>query len=77
MNVDEDGNGVLCDGHMYQLAREHDAVRQRTLEITFHEPGAEATRSRSGSQEIATYLSHLHVPANIAPAQTISPSPLG
>jgi len=27
---------------MYQLVREHDAVRRRTLAITFHEPGAEA-----------------------------------
>jgi hypothetical protein len=27
---------------MYQLVREHDAVRDRTLQITFQEPGAEA-----------------------------------
>jgi hypothetical protein len=40
--VDEDGNGVLRDGRMYQLVREHDAVQERTLEITFLEPGAEA-----------------------------------
>jgi thiol-disulfide isomerase/thioredoxin len=42
VDVDEDGNGVLRDGRMYQLAREHDAVRERILEITFLEPGAEA-----------------------------------
>jgi thiol-disulfide isomerase/thioredoxin len=42
VDVDEDGNGVLRDGRMYQLVREHDAVRQRTLEITFLEPDAEA-----------------------------------
>jgi hypothetical protein len=42
VDVDEDGNGVLRDGHMYQLVREHDWVRERTLEITFFEPGAEA-----------------------------------
>ena len=42
VDVDEDGNGVLRDGRMYQLVREHDAVRERTLEITFLEPGAEA-----------------------------------
>ena len=41
-DVDEDGNGVLRDGRLYQLVREHDAVRERTLEITFLEPGAEA-----------------------------------
>src|SRR5918994_1481064 len=42
VDVDEDGNGVLRTGRMYQLVREHDAVRERTLEITFLEPGAEA-----------------------------------
>jgi thiol-disulfide isomerase/thioredoxin len=41
-DVDEDGNGVLRDGRLYQLVREHDAVGERTLEITFLEPGAEA-----------------------------------
>src|SRR5215212_401161 len=42
VDVDEDGNGVLGDGLLYQLVREHDAVRERTLEITFLEQGAEA-----------------------------------
>jgi thiol-disulfide isomerase/thioredoxin len=42
VDVDEDGNGVLRDGRMYQLVREHDAVLERTLDITFLEPGAEA-----------------------------------
>ena len=42
VDVDEDGNGVLRDGRLYQLVRQHDGVRERTLEITFHEPGAEA-----------------------------------
>jgi thiol-disulfide isomerase/thioredoxin len=42
VDVDEDGNGLLGDGRLYQLVREHDAVRERTLEITFLEPGAEA-----------------------------------
>ena len=42
MDVDEDGNGLLRDGRMYQLVRQHDAVRERTLEIMFLEPGAEA-----------------------------------
>jgi len=41
-DVDEGGNGLLRDGRLYQLVREHDAVRERTLEITFLEPGAEA-----------------------------------
>jgi thiol-disulfide isomerase/thioredoxin len=42
VDVDEDGNGVLRDGRLYQLVREHDAVRERSLEIEFLEPGAEA-----------------------------------
>ena len=42
VDVDEDGTGVLQGCRMYQLVRAHDAVRERTLEITFLEPGAEA-----------------------------------
>jgi thiol-disulfide isomerase/thioredoxin len=42
VDVDEDGNGSLRDGRLYQLAREHDAVLERTLQITFLEPGAKA-----------------------------------
>jgi thiol-disulfide isomerase/thioredoxin len=42
VDVDEAGNGVLREGRMYQLVRQHDAVRERTLEITFLERGAEA-----------------------------------
>jgi thiol-disulfide isomerase/thioredoxin len=42
VDVDKAGNGVLRDGRMYQLVRQHDEVRERTLEITFLEPGAEA-----------------------------------
>ena len=42
VDVDGDGNGVLRDGRLYQLVREHDAVRERTLEITFLEAGVEA-----------------------------------
>lgn len=42
VDIDEDGNGVLRDGRLYQLARQKDGVREQTLEITFNEPGAEA-----------------------------------
>ena len=42
VDVDQDGNGVLRDGRLYQLARQHETVQERTLELTFHEPGAEA-----------------------------------
>ena len=42
VDVDGDGNGVLRDGRLYQLVRQVGAVRDRTLEITFSEAGAEA-----------------------------------
>jgi thiol-disulfide isomerase/thioredoxin len=42
VDVDADGNGVLRDGRLYQLLRVDDRVRERTLEIAFLEPGAEA-----------------------------------
>jgi thiol-disulfide isomerase/thioredoxin len=42
VDVDEDGNGLLREGRLYQLVREQDAVRERTLEITFRAPGVEA-----------------------------------
>jgi len=41
-DVDEDGTGVLRDGRLYQLIRQPDTVHEQTLQITFHEPGAEA-----------------------------------
>jgi len=41
-DVDEAGNGTLLEGRLYQLVRIHDAVRERTFQITFLEPGAEA-----------------------------------
>jgi hypothetical protein len=42
VDVDKDGNGVLRDGRLYQLIRQRDEVRDRTLEIAFFESGAEA-----------------------------------
>jgi thiol-disulfide isomerase/thioredoxin len=42
VDVDQDGNGLLGDSRLYQLVRQHDGVREHTLEITFLEPGAEA-----------------------------------
>jgi thiol-disulfide isomerase/thioredoxin len=42
VDIDEDGNGMVRDGRLYQLVRQHDGVRERTLEITFQESGAEA-----------------------------------
>jgi thiol-disulfide isomerase/thioredoxin len=42
VDVDQDGNGLLEQGRLYQLVRERETVRERTLEITFAEPGVEA-----------------------------------
>ena len=42
VDVDADGNGRLEEGRMYQIVRQRDGVRERTLRITFLEAGAEA-----------------------------------
>jgi len=42
VDVDENGDGLLRDGRLYQLVRQPGLVHKRTLEITFPEPGAEA-----------------------------------
>src|SRR3954449_12564733 len=42
VDVSADGDGVLQDGRLYQLVRQHDRVQERTLEITFAGAGAEA-----------------------------------
>jgi thiol-disulfide isomerase/thioredoxin len=41
-DVDAEGNGVLRDGRLYQLLRQHKEVSERSLEITFYDSGAEA-----------------------------------
>jgi thiol-disulfide isomerase/thioredoxin len=42
VDIDDAGYGLLEDSRLYQLVREHDEVRERTLEITFLQAGAEA-----------------------------------
>jgi hypothetical protein len=42
VDVDEDGNGLLRYGRLYQLVRQQGPVRERALEITFAAPGARA-----------------------------------
>jgi thiol-disulfide isomerase/thioredoxin len=42
LDIDEDGNGLLENGRLYQLVRQDGEVRERTLQITFLETGAEA-----------------------------------
>jgi thiol-disulfide isomerase/thioredoxin len=38
LDVDEGGKGILREGRMYQLIRQPDAIRDRTLALTFLEP---------------------------------------
>ena len=42
VDVDENGNGALRSGRLYQLVRQRDTVRERTLEVRFFDAGAEA-----------------------------------
>ena len=39
IDVDENGNGVVQDGRLYQLIREADDIRERTVEVTFDRSG--------------------------------------
>jgi len=41
-DIDEGGNGLLNNARLYQLIRQQGEVLERTLEISFLEPGAEA-----------------------------------
>jgi hypothetical protein len=42
LDISENGTGMLQEGRLYQLVRQPGRIRDRTLEITFLEPGAEA-----------------------------------
>jgi thiol-disulfide isomerase/thioredoxin len=42
VDVDEDGAGLLREGRLYQLVRQDEKARERTVEVTFLEPGAQA-----------------------------------
>jgi hypothetical protein len=42
VDIGSDGHGLLGDGDLYQLVREPATVRERTLEVSFLQPGAEA-----------------------------------
>jgi thiol-disulfide isomerase/thioredoxin len=41
-DVDVEGGGILADQRTFQLVRQHGAITERTFEIEFLEPGAEA-----------------------------------
>ena len=42
VDVDAEGNGMVREGRLYQLVRQDGTVRDRTLQISFLEAGAEA-----------------------------------
>jgi thiol-disulfide isomerase/thioredoxin len=42
LDIDEQGHGTLVEPRLYQLVRQQDAIVDRTLEIEFGAPGAEA-----------------------------------
>lgn len=41
-DVDADGAGTVTEPRLYQLVRQRGPVADRTIEITFHDPGVEA-----------------------------------
>jgi hypothetical protein len=41
-DVDDHGSGTLAEQRLYQLVRQHGPVTERTFQITFPDPGAEA-----------------------------------
>jgi hypothetical protein len=42
LDVDDEGRGTLAQQRLYQLIREPGAISDRTFEIAFEGPGAEA-----------------------------------
>jgi thiol-disulfide isomerase/thioredoxin len=42
LDVDDDGNGTLSEQRLHQLIRQRESIHDRTLEISFSGPGAEA-----------------------------------
>jgi hypothetical protein len=40
--VDKQGSGTLTEQRLHQLIRQHGAVTEHAVEITFLDPGAEA-----------------------------------
>ncbi len=42
LDVDQDGHGTLVQPRLYQLVRQQGSIADRTFEITFLAPGAEA-----------------------------------
>jgi thiol-disulfide isomerase/thioredoxin len=42
LDVDDDGHGTVSQQRLHQLIRQREAIRDRTLEISFSAPGAEA-----------------------------------
>jgi hypothetical protein len=42
IDTDDQGNGKIMEHRLYQLIRQKDAIEDRTFEIEFLDPGAQA-----------------------------------
>jgi hypothetical protein len=42
LDVDEQGNATVSEERLYQLVRQNGPITERTFEITFLDPGAQA-----------------------------------
>ena len=42
MDIDEAGTGTVAEPRLYQLVRQKGTIQDRTFEITFEDPAAEA-----------------------------------
>ena len=42
LDVDEQGNATVSEERLYQLVRQDGPITERTFEITFLDPGAQA-----------------------------------
>jgi Thioredoxin like C-terminal domain len=49
-DVDDQGNGTVTDPRLYQLVRQPGSVSERTFEVTFLDPGIQATVAPPGDE---------------------------
>ena len=68
VDVDEDGSGVLRDGRLYQLIRQHDGVRDERPRSPSASPAPRRTRSHLASDRCHPALAE--PPATVAPCRS-------
>jgi hypothetical protein len=72
VNVDEDGNGLLRDGRLYQLVRQHHTVHERRWRSRSSSPAPRRTCSRSGSQRRRNTRSTIDPMAMLLPRESMN-----